>query len=145
MTAQRSAPKTSRPSRSNEEVVRGAIERFNSGDIEGSIAYWRPDGEFHELPYAPDAGTYRGHDGLRRFQKRVADAFDEVRYEIEELIEQGDRVFISVRMKARGRDTGIPIDLSFFSVYEVDGGKLAVHRGFMERDEALRAAGIEGG
>jgi len=96
-------------SRSNTELVRGSYDAFNQGERDGEIErYWHPDLVFHELPYAPDSGTYRGYDGL---------------------------------LTGRGHDSGIEIDLRFFSVFELREGKLATHTGFMERDQAARAAG----
>ena len=100
--------------------------------------------------YAPDvvidmAGrvfnpkTYRGYDGLREYREDLYETWDEVVFEAEEFIEEGDRVAAISRMRGRGRGSGIPIDERAAGIWTIRAGRIVHSRflGAMSRDEAL--------
>jgi hypothetical protein len=46
--------------------------------------------------------TYRGHDGLRRYEEDRDEAWEELRFEADEFIEAGDHVVIAGLLTGRG-------------------------------------------
>jgi ketosteroid isomerase-like protein len=51
-------------------------------------------------------------------------------------------VVAAVRMRARGRASGIPVDARFYDVYTLRQGKIVRMDQFTRRSEALEAAGL---
>ncbi len=122
------------------ELVRQLFDDFNRGDFEAALAKIDEDVEWGDPPDMPDTGgTYRGHaamiDGFRRFMG----AWEELRVDLDELIEEGDRVVALTHQVGRSRGTGIEVDQHIAQVYEFSDGKVTRVRQFRTREEALAA------
>ena len=65
------------------------------------------------------------------------------RFEIEEVRDFGDRVFVVATHHGRGRSSGVPVELSSAWVYTVRGGKVRRLEAWGDREAALEAAGVE--
>ena len=46
------------------------------------------------------------------------------------------------RTEGRGRGSGVPVDAPYAAIYDFRDGKISRARGFLDHDEALRAAGL---
>jgi ketosteroid isomerase-like protein len=102
-----------------------------------------PELRLDNIAEFPDTGPYHGHEGLRRWWQDVAEAFDEIRFEIDELIDvDAERVLSVQRVVGRFRNTGIPVDTPWASLFWVRGGKIARAVGYASKRRALRAAGL---
>jgi hypothetical protein len=55
----------------------------------------------------------------------------------------GDRVFMAVRNRMRGRASSIEVGADAFHVYTLRDGKVVGMEFFMDRERARRAAGLE--
>ena len=51
--------------------------------------------------------------------------------------------FASYRQSAVGKGSGVPIELEYFAVYEVNDGTVVRTRQYLDRDTALEAAGLQ--
>jgi ketosteroid isomerase-like protein len=88
-------------------------------------------------------GVYRGHAGLRRFFRAYHDAWDDVSYGFDELIDAGDNQVVSVDIEhARGRSSGADVELTQYAVWTIRNGKVIRAAWFSNRAEALEAAGL---
>ena len=86
---------------------------------------------------------YEGADGIRRFFADVDDAGPDFQLTIERVEAIGrDRVLAFMLVTATGRASGIPQDSRTGNVYDFVGGKIERIRIFVDRDEALEAAGL---
>jgi ketosteroid isomerase-like protein len=70
------------------------------------------------------------------------DAWDEHRLDLEEVIEDGDNVVASVHIKARGKASGVEVDVRFYPHIKVRDGKVVYIYDHEDREEALEAAGL---
>jgi ketosteroid isomerase-like protein len=124
------------------ELVRRALEAFNRRDLEGSLACFSEEitWEVH-LGVMPDATSYRGHDGVRRFWAAWTDTFEGFRLAIEELEEAAEgRVLAVTRAEGTGSGSGAPVaSRSFCQLYDVDGGEVTRVRLFSSKRAALAA------
>ena len=128
-------------SEENVELVRRWAEALSRGELPLELS--DPEIRLDNISEFPITGPYHGHEGFRRWWQDVAEAFDEVRFEIEELIDVDDERVLSVqRVVGRFRHTGIPIDNRWASLYWVREGKIARAVGYASQKRALQAAGL---
>jgi ketosteroid isomerase-like protein len=129
-------------SEKNVEIAERAIAALNQRDIEGYLACCTEDVELR-TPLTPVAGVYEGADGIRRFFADVEDAGPDFRLELERLQDLGgQRVLAFVRVTSHGRASGLPTHAETGNVYEFEEGKIKRIRIFLDREEALQAAGL---
>jgi ketosteroid isomerase-like protein len=68
---------------------------------------------------------------------------DEVRFDVDELVDAGDRVIAISRMVARSHTSGIEVEQAVALVWTVRDGRAVRLDPYATRDEALRAVGLE--
>ena len=66
----------------NVEIVRAAIDAW--------ISAWDEQAEFYPLRARLEGHAYHGHDGLRRFVAEMAEEWEEVRFEVDEIRGAGE-------------------------------------------------------
>ena len=115
-------------------------ELAHGGDIPSYVAtYYEPDAEYEPVE---EAGPIRGHDALVRYLERWSDAWEELRARPDELIVRDDVVFAAVSVHGRGGGSGTEVNQHFFHVTEVRNGRIGRMREYLDRGEALSAAGL---
>ena len=72
------------------ETLRLGYEAMNRGDLDGALRLAHSDIEWKTADRHPLAGTYRGHDEVRRFFEETRGAFEEVTVLPEEFIQCDD-------------------------------------------------------
>jgi ketosteroid isomerase-like protein len=131
-------------SQENVELVERAVAAINARDIEGYLACCS-DNVRLETPMASVGGVYEGTDGIRRYFADIEDAAPDFRIELDGVeAVGGEQVIAFLRTSGMGRASGIlmaPPPLT--NVYDLLDGKLSRIRIFIDRQEALRAAGLE--
>jgi ketosteroid isomerase-like protein len=129
---------------SHTEAILYGYEMFNAGDIEASLTILDPEIEWHTyIVPGPGGGTYHGYDGVRELwsdAKRIFGGFKNIP---EELFESGNRVVAFIRVEGVGAKSGIEVQARIAHVHTIRDGKVIRVESFEDRDEALRAAGIE--
>jgi ketosteroid isomerase-like protein len=129
-------------SQENVEIGLAAVAAWSRGDREAFIALWDEEAEFYPLRAQLEGGSYQGHDGLERFLREMAEDFDNVRFEIDETRDAGEQVVGIGRFRARGRSSGVDLNVPLGVFMRVRRGKIAYTRLFSEPAEALEAAGL---
>ena len=134
-------------SRENVEVVQRLIEANRSGDIDASvqtaIALTDPSLELTSRMAAVEPGTYRGHDGIRRYLSDMAASWEEWRNDVEEISEVArDTVVTTMRTRVIGKGSGVPIETRIYAVWDLSNGKVWRVRNYADRSEALEAVGL---
>jgi ketosteroid isomerase-like protein len=130
-------------SQENVELVRRAIDALNDGDIDRAVTHADPEGELHSaIIGGAEGNVYRGHEGLRQWYAEVMESFTELRTELTEFRDLGERVVAFGRIRARGRESGLELDAVTGWVFTVRRGKLLRAEGYLSRDDALAAAGL---
>jgi ketosteroid isomerase-like protein len=129
-------------SQQNVEIVRAGFEAGNRRDVEGFLSYVGPEFELRSAIISGAEGkVYRGHDGARRWIADSEETFEEVRFEVSEFRDLGDRVLALGRVRARGRESGVELDSPTGWLCTVLAGKVVRVDGFLSREDALEAAG----
>ena len=129
-------------SEENVELTRRVFDAWNRGDYEAWIELFDRDCEFRPLRAQLERQPYRGHDGLRQFERDMTQDWEQVRFALDEVREVGDQVVVFARFHGRGRASGATVDIPIGVVGKVREGKIAEARMFSDPDEALEAAGL---
>jgi ketosteroid isomerase-like protein len=128
----------------NVEIALAAADTWNRGDHEAFIALWDEEAEFVPLRAQLEGRSYRGHHEIERFMAEMTEQWDEVRFEVEESRDAGEQVVGIGRFRARGRASGVDINVPLGVFTRVRRGKIVYMRFFSEPAEALGAAGLSG-
>jgi ketosteroid isomerase-like protein len=130
-------------SQQNVEVVRGALEAFNRGDMAAALAPVDPAVEIYPPVEDPDMDdVYRGHDGALRNLEQWLEPWAEFRFEAEEFIDAGDRVVVTYSQRGRGKGSGVEIENRLTAVVSLRSGKIVRGQVYLDQAEALKAAGL---
>jgi uncharacterized protein len=124
------------------EVVQRAIEAYGRGGVEAVLRYYDPEVEWTSTGGYIERGTYRGHDGLRRYFGTMEEEFKDLRIEPVELIDAGEQVLGSVRFTGRGKASGAPVEMTLISVGSLRDGLIYRVRNYPDMAEAREAAGL---
>ncbi len=86
------------------------------------------------------SGVAPSRSGISSSEDR--EAWHERRLDAEELIDAGDCVVVLLHEFRRGKGSGVETETDTAMVYEVRDGRVVRIQGYMDRDEALEAAGV---
>jgi ketosteroid isomerase-like protein len=131
-------------SQENVEAHNRAIEALNRRNIEAMLENFDSEVEWHPATQASFGGepVYRGHEGVRALFRDFYAAFAELHIEPSEVRDLGDRTLAIGRMRARGGGSGAETESSWGSLAEYRNGKAVRIWTFLDREEALEAAGL---
>jgi len=128
----------------NTERLMDALRALERGDVDELAAQAHPDVLFVNPPYALEPGVRHGVDGFKKAIHNMLEAFEELRFDSERVIDLGDRVVGFGTWSARGRGSRYafePVPYAF--IVELEDDRVIRYEWFNDRQEALRAAGIE--
>jgi ketosteroid isomerase-like protein len=123
-------------------VIRAAYDAYSRGEFEAVLRLLDPDVEWHPAPSSLDPHPIHGLGGVREYL--APDFFEYQSAEPLEVIEQGDRVLVVARARARGRESGVDIDQTVFHVWTVSGRRAKRFEAYVDRDQALAALAAPG-
>lgn len=96
---------------------------YNEGWFAGNLDLMRdlldPGIVWTAIEDAPDAGTYRGYEGVRAYWQDWLDDFEMHGASIEESIEAGDRLVCVQRAATTGKGSGVRSELHYACVYRL--------------------------
>jgi ketosteroid isomerase-like protein len=127
------------------EAFKRGLEAGNRGDVDGLLDELHPEIEWHSALHALMGGeetVFRGHDGVRRMIGDLYDTFAEVRIEMSEFRDLGDRLVVAGHTRTRGKASGVETVTPLAFVTEIRDGKTISIRAYLDRGEALEAAGL---
>jgi len=118
----------------NVEIVR----RFLAVDLDEALTHADPG-----IVWNPaEESAAQGHEAVRASSVRWKSEWDDYELIPEEFADVGDRVVATVRLRGRGRVSGIEVDARFYDVFTLRDRKIVRMDQFTEPSEALEAAGL---
>jgi ketosteroid isomerase-like protein len=127
-------------SEENVEIVRRMFERFARGDFSG-LADLADEFEWVSSPELPDAGTYRG-EAAKRWIAAWVESFKGFTAEATEIIDAGDKVFVAIFQRGGVAGSQTVVEGQWWIVVTVRDGVVVRSEAFVERAQALEAAGL---
>jgi ketosteroid isomerase-like protein len=128
-------------SEENVEVVRRIIEAFQRGDWDAVMAGY-DEAVVLDQSRMPGGGIYHGHKGVRDFYVGWIGAWDDLRFELEQVLDADDLVVDINEVTGKGRSSGVPVRMRTGNLWTVEHGKVVRHVGYPVASEALEAAGL---
>ncbi len=130
-------------SQENVEAMQAAIEAFNRRDGEGFDAYLAEDAEIVPVRAALEGTVYRGGDAATQYCTAVDASWEDLAWEVEEVREGESWVLALGRIQGRGRGSGAVIDARGAWLARFRDGLVTHFRTYPDRDEALKAVGLQ--
>jgi ketosteroid isomerase-like protein len=128
-------------SQENVEIARRAYERFTrDGTIDAEIL--APDAEWVAAREDPDAATHRGVEAIGAYFAQWHGAFEEPVTRVEEIIDEGDKVFVWIVFSGRGVTSGAPVEMQQAQIWSFRDEKVVRVEEYFDRAEGLEAAGL---
>jgi ketosteroid isomerase-like protein len=126
-------------------MFRRGMEAYSRGDFEAAVVGFDPAIEWSvHASLAPDATTYRGHEGVKQFWEAWAEAISGMRLEIEECRCVGpNRVLAITRAHGTGAGSGAPVASGRFAqIADFRNGRVVRVRLYGSVAPALEAVGL---
>ena len=130
-------------SEENVEIVRRWWAGFNEDGMP-PLSLCDDEIEIRNPPDFPVRGLFRGHEGVRSWRDQVFDIFDKARVEPEDIVDvhgDGETVLMLLRASGTASYTGIEVDVEWAAIWTIRDGKVLRAQGYLDRAEALEAAG----
>jgi ketosteroid isomerase-like protein len=125
-----------------DNIERGEIVQATADYAEDAVLDADPTGEQGLLL----VGTFHGREAAGRWVENWFSSFEpgSYRFKVEESIERGDRVFMTVYHTARGEASGADVELRVYHAVTVRDGLIVRHTfSSQAREAVLRAAGVD--
>jgi ketosteroid isomerase-like protein len=126
----------------NERLLRQGYDAWNRGDWTWMEALLAPDFEVDATDRVLNPDHYEGIEGFRRLAGEMSEVWDSWEIEPVQFIENGERVFVAHRVRARGKGSGVEVEQTYWSVWTVRDGHGARLALYVDRERALAAAGV---
>ena len=131
-------------SQENVEFVRGATDLINRGDLrpllEDAADNFTMD---WSNSIGPLRGVYRGREQVTAFLESFFEAWDELRWDVQEIIDlDREHVLVVSDVRMQGRASGVVVQAAGNHVWTIRTGKLEGIKVFQSKPEALEAVGL---
>jgi len=125
--------------------VRQVYAAANRRDFDRILVGWDPESEYRPsgdlMP--PDFETvFHGHDGYRNLWRRWLDAFEDLRFDPEEILHFEDRILVTAQQGGHGSGSGVAVGQRVFQLFKFRRGLVTRQEDFLDRSEALEAGGL---
>ena len=127
----------------NIELVRHALDLYNTGDVDAFVDLFTDDGEVETDPRFPEGGTFSGRESVRLFIAGLHQGWQGgSAVTMKEMRRAGDSVLATLEWHATGERSGIEVSSDWFGLWTLRDGRIARLRFFYDRAEALEVAGL---
>jgi hypothetical protein len=120
-----------------------AYAAANRRDFASVLTGWDPGSEYRPsgdlLP--PDLEpVFHGHDGYLKLWRYWLDAFEDIGWDPEEILDFGDKFLFTTEQRGSGSGSGVAVSKPVFQLFTVRRGLVVRQEDFVDRSKALEAA-----
>jgi hypothetical protein len=127
----------------NAELVRLNYEEFNRSG-EPSLRLYDPGVRWHTRADLPDSGVHLGHEGVVGLAGQWVGSFEELRLDVEDIIDQGEHIFVPLTVRGRIRGSEEEVAMSETHVCTVSHDLITEVREYASLEEALTVIAAAG-
>jgi ketosteroid isomerase-like protein len=121
-------------------VAKRMYDARNRGDVEAVLAECDTDIEWHPHLATLGGKPIIGHTGVREYLSSLRQDWESFQHEPEEFFDFGDKVVAFLHTFARGKSSGIDVDVRVGHVLTFRNGKVLRFVSYLDRGEALKGA-----
>ena len=99
-----------------------------------------PSGELLPPDLEP---TFDGRDGYLRLWRYWLDAFEDIRWDPEEILDLGDKLLVTTQQRGHGSGSGVAVSEQVFQLFTFRRGLVVRQEDFLDHSKALKAAGTD--
>jgi len=130
-------------SQENVELVRRGYDALARGEFDALFQVLDPDVEMRDAGNFPEAGVYRGHQGVLDFLAQQAPVWDDFRILPERFIPVGDNeVLVLHKQVGRSKITGLQLEAPYAHIWTIRDGLAIQGRTYDSWEAGLAAAGL---
>jgi ketosteroid isomerase-like protein len=125
--------------------IQQAYAAANRRDFDRVLVGWDPGSEYRpsgDLMPPDFEAVFYGHDGYRKLWRRWLGAFEDLRFDPEEILDLGDKLLVTAHQRGHGLGSGVPVRQPVFQLFKFRRGLVVSQEDFLDRSEALEAAGL---
>src|SRR5437868_13378321 len=126
--------------------IQRAYAAANRRDFDLVLLGWDPASEYRPAAdlMPPDVEpVFHGHDGMRQLWRYWLDAFEDIQWEPEEILDFGDLFLVTAKQCGHGSGSGVAVSEPVFQLFQLRRGLVVRQEDFMDRSEALEAAALK--
>jgi ketosteroid isomerase-like protein len=122
-----------------------AYAAANRRDFDAVLVGWDRGAEYHPsgdlMP--PDLeAVFHGHDGYLQLWRYWLEAFEDIRWDPEEMLDFGDGFLVTAQQRGHGSGSGVAVSEPVFQLFKLRRGLVVWQEDFLDRSKALEAAGL---
>ena len=117
----------------------------NRRDFEVVLLGWDPGSEYRpsaELMPPDLEPVFHGHEGYRRLWRYWLDAFEDIRWDPEEMLDFGGQLLVTTQQRGHGSGSGVSVTEPVFQLFTLRRGLVVRQEDFLDRSKALEAVGL---
>ena len=117
----------------------------NRRDFEVVLLGWDPGSEYRpstELMPPDLEPVFLGHEGYLRLWRYWLEAFEDIRWDPEEMLDFGGQLLVTTQQKGHGSGSGVSVAEPVFQLFTLRRGLVVRQEDFLNRSQALEAAGL---
>jgi hypothetical protein len=130
-------------SQENVELTYLAHAAFNQRDLDAYLALHHPHVEFVPYEVSVQGGDpHRGHAGVRSWWEESLAVLPDLRSELDEVRDVGDKVFVRGRLNGHGAGSGASFERVLWQAVEWREKQVVWWQAFASKSDALAAVGL---
>ena len=130
-------------SQKNVEVVRRWHEAFDRGDWDSALSEFAPDTIWDDRDFRPEGDVHQGLEAMAAVVRSWFEAWENYRWEVEKLLDAGDKAAVIGRERGKGEGSGVGVDQRLGMVATVRDGRIVHTKVFRDPEDALEAVGLQ--
>jgi ketosteroid isomerase-like protein len=123
--------------------VQRAYAAANRRDFALVLVGWDSQSEYRPSAdlMPPDVEpVFHGHDGMRQLWRYWLDAFEDIRWDPEEMLDfGGEQLLVTAQQRGHGSGSGVSVSEPVFQLFTLRRGLVVRQEDFLDRSKALEA------
>ena len=129
-------------SQENVDLARRGYELFNARDFPAFFDAFDSELIYRNRTDEPDAQVYHGLEEFKGYVANWLDTFDDLRFDVHEVVDLGKQVVVVTDLFGRARETGADVRGAYVFLWAIREGRGVDIREYATKEEALEAAGL---